>query len=113
MDDIYFANCQKCEIFLTEGVKILGTITGGFFIDQKNMMYIFKICKSSLLQVARWGRRNYLKKSALKEDLKPPKNRPFLVSKGCKMNFFSIFFLKSVKEGPGTYFPTQFFGPSH
>ena len=34
MDDIYFANCQKCEIFLTEGVKILGTITGGLFHDK-------------------------------------------------------------------------------
>jgi len=34
VDDIYLANCQKCEIFLTEGVKILGTITGGLFHDK-------------------------------------------------------------------------------
>jgi len=39
VDDIYFANCQKCEIFLI-GVKILGTITGGLFHDKSKKYYI-------------------------------------------------------------------------
>jgi len=85
-DNIYFENCNKVDIFLTEGVKILGTITGGLFHDKsKNKMYIFKIYKSSLFQVPMWGGRNYLKKKYLKGQLKnPPKLSFFGFQRGVK-----------------------------
>jgi hypothetical protein len=80
-------------------------------INQKNRMCIFKILKSSLLKVPKRGYQNYPPKSIRMYRLKtPPKTITFWFSEGCKMTFFQIFFLVSVKEGPGTYFLTQFFG---
>jgi len=73
------------------------------------MMYIFKICKSSLLQVPRWGGRNYLKKKYLKGRLKTPqKPSLFGFQRGVKWVFFRFFSWKVWKKGQGLIFQHNF-----
>ena len=78
-------------------------------INQKIMMYIFKICKSSLLQVPRWGGRNYLKKKYLKGRLKAPQKLSlFGFQRGVKCFFLRFFSWKVWKKGQGLIFQHNF-----
>jgi len=82
-------------------------------INQKIMMYIFKICKSSLLQVPRWGGRNYLQKKYLKGRLKAPqKPSLFGFQRGVKCFFLDFFLGKCEKRARDLFSNTTFWPES-